>query len=74
MDSDLDFKKDSILSNLFNYRGYISGKLISANDKLFAFTNDNISYVQKEQLSAQYEIFSIPISKRIRETKTSSLL
>ena len=65
----LDFKKDSVLSNLFNYRGYISGKLISANDKLFAFTNDNISYVQKEQLSAQYEIFSIPISKSIRETK-----
>ena len=25
--------------------------------------------MQKEQLSAQYEIFSIPISKSIRETK-----
>ena len=64
-----DFKKDSILSNLFNKTGYISGKLINADNKLFAFTNDNISYVQKEKLSAKYELFSIPIPNRIRETK-----
>ena len=65
----LNFKKDSVLSNLFGHTGYISGKLVSENNKLFAFTNDNISYVQKEQLSAQYELFSIPIPNSLRETK-----
>ena len=65
----LNFKKDSVLSTLFGYTGYISGKLVSENNKLFAFTNDNISYVQKEQLSAQYELFSIPIPNSLRETK-----
>ena len=65
----LDFKKDTVLSNLFNHTGYISGKLINADNKLFAFTNDNISYVQKEKLSAKYELFSIPIPNSVRETK-----
>jgi ligand-binding sensor domain-containing protein/DNA-binding CsgD family transcriptional regulator len=65
----LNFKKDSVLSTLFGYTGYISGKLVSEDNKLFAFTNDNISYVQKEQLSAQYELFSIPIPNSLRETK-----
>tara|TARA_B100000787_G_scaffold29375_3_gene19604 strand:+ start:26607 stop:29399 length:2793 start_codon:yes stop_codon:yes gene_type:complete len=64
-----DFKKDSILSDLYNFTGYISGKLINANNKLFAFTNNNISYVQLEKLSANYELFSIPISNTVRETK-----
>ena len=45
-------------------------KLINANNKLFAFTNDNISYVSKrEKLSANYELSSIPIPNSIRETK-----
>ena len=65
----LDFKKDSILSALYSFTGYISGKLINANNKLFAFTNDNISYVQREKLSTNYELFSIPIPNSVRETK-----
>ena len=65
----LDFKKDSVLSDLYSFTGYISGKLINANNKLFAFTNDNISYVQREKLSANYELFSIPIPNSVRETK-----
>lgn len=65
----LDFKKDSILSNLYGYTSYISGKLINANNKLFAFTNDNISYLQTEKLSTKNELFSIPIPNNIRETK-----
>ena len=64
-----NFKKDSVLSNIFGDKGYISGKLISENNKLFAFTNDNISYVQKEKLSPKYELFSIPIPNSDRETK-----
>ena len=64
-----DFKKDSILSGLYSFTGYISGKLINANNKLFAFTNNNISYVQREKLSANYELFSIPTPNSIRETK-----
>jgi AraC family chitin signaling transcriptional activator len=64
-----NFKKDTILSTIFGDKGYISGKLISENNKLFAFTNDNISYVQKEKLSPKYELFSIPIPNSDRETK-----
>ena len=65
----LDFKKDSILSNLYDFTSYISGKLINANNKLFAFTEQNISYVQRERLSAKYELFSIPVPNSVRETK-----
>jgi len=63
------FKKDSILSKLLDSAGYISGKLITANNKLFAFTNQNISYVQRGKLSSKYELNSVPIPNNIRETK-----
>ena len=65
----LNFKKDTILSGLYNCTDYISGKLINANNKLFSFTNDNISYVQKERLTTNYELFSIPMPNNVRETK-----
>ena len=63
------FKKDSILSKLLDSAGFISGKLITANNKLFAFTNQNISYVQRGKLSSKYELNSVPIPNNIRETK-----
>ncbi len=63
------FKKDSVLSNLYDSSDYISGKLINANNKLFAFTSKNIPYVQKAQLSSDYELFSIPFPNNVRETK-----
>ena len=65
----LEFKKDSTLSNLYDISGYISGNLIRTNNKLFSFTNDDISYLQKGKLSSNYELFSIPIPNNIRETK-----
>lgn len=65
----LEFKKDSTLSNLYDITGYISGNLIRTNNKLFSFTNDDISYIQKGKLSSNYELFSIPIPNSIRETK-----
>ena len=64
-----EFKKDSILSKLYDFNGYISGKLVGTNDKLFSFTNDDISYFQKGKLSSNYELFSIPIPNSIRESK-----
>ena len=64
-----EFKKDSILSKLYDFNGYISGKLVGTNDKLFSFTNDDISYIQKGKLSSNYELFSIPIPNSIRESK-----
>ena len=65
----LEFKKDSILSKLYDFNGYVSGKLVGTNDKLFSFTNDDISYIQKGKLSSNYELFSIPIPNSIRESK-----
>jgi ligand-binding sensor domain-containing protein/DNA-binding CsgD family transcriptional regulator len=63
------FIKDSVLSNLYHSKGYTSGKLVSTNTKLFAFTNHNIKYAQRGTLSSKYELLSIPIPSSVRETK-----
>ena len=63
------FLKDTILSQLYDSTGYISGKLINANDKLFAFSKANISYAQQGKLSAKYDLFTIPLPNSVRETK-----
>ena len=39
----LNFKKDTILSGLYNCTDYISGKLINANNKLFSL-DDKVNY------------------------------
>lgn len=65
----LNFTKDTVLSNLISYPGYISGKLINTNNKLFAFTDEGINYVQKGKLSSSYELNSIPIPNNLRESK-----
>lgn len=63
------FIKDSILSQLYSPDGYVSGKLINVNDKLFAFSKENISYAQQGKLSAKYDLFTIPLPNSVRETK-----
>ena len=63
------FKKDSTLSHLYDSSDYISGKLITANNKLFAFSNDNITFAQRGKLSTSYELFTIPLPNSVRETK-----
>ncbi|MCB0382767.1 MAG: LuxR family transcriptional regulator, partial [Psychroserpens sp.] len=47
------FKRDSVLSLLFDQESYVSGKLIvdDKNNKLWGFSEDNISYISQGQLS-----------------------
>lgn len=63
------FEKDTVLTKLYQPENYISGKLIAANGKLFAFSKEKISYLQKGNLSSDYELFSLALPKGIRETK-----
>lgn len=67
--SNSKFEKDTVLSNLFQAKDYSSGKLVSTNNKLFAFTNKKITYAQKGTLTSKYELLSIPFPSSLRETK-----
>lgn len=64
-----EFIKDTILSNLYHSERYSSGKLVNANNKLFAFTNQNITYAQQGKLSSAYQILHLPLPNSVRQTK-----
>lgn len=63
------FIKDSIFSQLYNAADYSSGRLVSTNDRLFAFTNKSIPYAERGKLSSNYQLLDLPLSNSIRETK-----
>lgn len=63
------FKKDEVLSRLYDSTTYVSGKLIEANQRLFSFSEDNIAYAQRGKLSANYDLQVIPLPNKLRETK-----
>ena len=64
-----NFIKDTLFSKLNQSVDYISGKLVSANNKLFAFTKQNITYAERGKLSSNHVLQSLPLSGNIRETK-----
>ena len=61
------FKKDSILSLLFDKDSYVSGKLIvdKRNNRLWGFSEDNISYIAQGQLSNTKKIHSISLLHQV---------
>lgn len=63
------FRKDSILSNVYDDEEYESGKLIvDENDaKLWIFTKSNISFVAPVGLTNSLKIKNIPITKELRD-------
>lgn len=63
------FKKDSILSRIFPNGEYTSGKLIGdpQHDKLWGFSEKNISYVSPGKFSNKPLITQIPLSKSLRK-------
>lgn len=65
----LEFKKDTILSNLFEEQGYASGKLVSdpKTNTLWMFTQKGINYIKPGKLSNEPEITFIPLSNSLRE-------
>ncbi|EPR71215.1 hypothetical protein ADIWIN_3260 [Winogradskyella psychrotolerans RS-3] len=68
-----NFKKDVVLSKLISGENYVSGKLISdiEGNKLWAFSNDAIIYIEPGKLSTEPKINIIPISSELRKSKTA---
>ncbi len=62
------FIKDSILSSIFLKDNYLSGKLIvDTNNKLWAFTKDNLVYITKDAVTNNPKINTISISSYLRK-------
>lgn len=56
------FTKDSILSQLYDKREYVSGKLIDdQTNKLWSFTKNNLSYLDSGSLSDTPELIKIAL-------------
>ncbi|NNK10294.1 MAG: LuxR family transcriptional regulator [Flavobacteriaceae bacterium] len=62
------FKKDSVLSRIFEEGKYISGKLITddTSNNLWVFTEDNISYITQDNLDNSTIVQSIPLTETER--------
>lgn len=65
---DKTFVKDSILSKAYTKDEYLSGKMTvdNKNDYLWVFTNSNISFVSRGNLSNTPIIKSIPLTENVR--------
>lgn len=63
------FVKDSILSPIFSEGDYTSGKLIAdeAHDRLWGFSNKEITYVSSGKLSDQPLLTKIPFPRSLRK-------
>lgn len=62
------FIKDTILSSIVTKSDYISGKLVvDNNEKLWGFSNDNISYVDVDNLTNEHKINKIAIPYSLRK-------
>tara|TARA_R110002073_G_scaffold40547_5_gene114947 strand:+ start:41804 stop:44569 length:2766 start_codon:yes stop_codon:yes gene_type:complete len=62
------FKRDSILSTVIDDGNYITGKLVvDKNEKLWAFSKDNISYLENDAISNNPIIKNIPIPSKLRK-------
>ncbi|MCL8007553.1 LuxR C-terminal-related transcriptional regulator [Gelidibacter japonicus] len=68
----MQFEKDSLLTNIFPLGEYTSGKLISdpQHDRLWSFSNKNISYVSPGKFSDKPIITRIPLPKSLRKEMT----
>ncbi|MBO3097772.1 LuxR family transcriptional regulator [Gelidibacter sp. DF109] len=66
------FEKDSLLSSIFPLGEYISGKLIpdTQHDRLWSFSDKNISYVSPGKFSEKPIISRIPLPKSLRKDMT----
>ena len=63
------FKKDSILSHLFQTSHYTSGKLIpdEYHNKLWGFSDKNLSYIAPGKLSDTPQVTLIPFPQSLRK-------
>lgn len=62
------FQKDTVLSAAIKSGDYISGKLVVDKDeKLWAFSKDNISYIENDNVTNTPVINNIPIPSKLRK-------
>jgi len=63
------FKKDSLLSGIFSNGEYTSGKLIAdvSHDKLWGFSERNITYVSPGKFNEKPILTKIPLTKSMRK-------
>ena len=62
------FERNVILSEIFNKEDYVSGKLVvDKNERLWAFSKDNISYIENETVTNKPIIKNIPIPSKLRK-------
>ncbi|WP_299887216.1 triple tyrosine motif-containing protein [uncultured Lacinutrix sp.] len=67
------FVKDTLLMNLYNSRSFISGRLIAEPkaNRLWGFSNNEISFISPGKLSNKPEVNSIPLPYELRKSVTS---
>ncbi|WP_037348956.1 triple tyrosine motif-containing protein [Sediminibacter sp. Hel_I_10] len=63
------FKKDSILSQFYDSKSYLSGKLIKDSLKhwLWGFTENDVSYVSQGQMTITPKVTHIPFPNSVRK-------
>ena len=67
-ESKMAFERDAILSNIIKKEDYISGKLVvDKNEKLWAFSKDNISYIENDDVTNKPIIKNISIPSKLRK-------
>jgi len=65
---DKHFKREEALSTIFNKDAFITGKLIEDQDKLWAFTRENLIYISRDKLDGDYAVKKISIPLSLRNT------
>jgi len=67
------FLKDTLLTNLYTSRSFVSGKLIAEPkmNRLWGFSNNEISFISPGKLSNIPEINSIPMPYELRKSNIS---
>tara|TARA_R110002012_G_scaffold100556_3_gene239237 strand:- start:1075 stop:3855 length:2781 start_codon:yes stop_codon:yes gene_type:complete len=68
--SQSNFLKDKTLSNIYSSQNYISGKLVSTDSYLWAFTKEHILALEPSNLSNEFSISKIPLKNSLRESMT----
>lgn len=64
------FKKDTILSKVYDSLTYISGKLVNTPNKLWSFSVKNINYISPGLLNDIPKVNTIPLSSNFRKSVT----
>lgn len=66
------FERDERLSKVFDDGNYISGKLISQDEKvLWVFGKDNVNRFENQSLTSEFQLKSIPINYTYSNSLTS---